>query len=83
MVAGGSEWGGFVQGVLPLIDNFYGIVSLERYKAELFNDPVNSTCLGVTYRPTPPFSVKLERRESSGEERLAPDGWLFSVAWLF
>jgi hypothetical protein len=81
--AGKSEWGGYVQAVLPLVDNFYGIVTHERYKAELFDAPVNSTSLGITYRPTPPFSIKLERRESRGEERLAPDGWLFSVAMMF
>jgi hypothetical protein len=81
--AGKSEWGGFVQAVLPLMNNFYGIVSHERYKAEMFNDPVNSTSLGITYRPSSPLSVKLERRESRGEERLAPDGWLLSVALLF
>lgn len=78
-----SEWGGFVQAVVPLGHAFYGIVLHERYKAELFERPVDSTSLGITYRPTPPFSIKLERRESRGEERLAPDGWLFSVAVLF
>jgi hypothetical protein len=80
---GGREWGGFAQAVMPLAGHLYGIVSYERYKAELFGEPVESTVLGLTYRPTPPFSVKLERRESRGEERLAPDGWLFSVALLF
>jgi hypothetical protein len=81
--SGKSEWGGFVQAVVPLVHAFYGIILHERYKAELFDRPVDSTSLGITYRPTPPFSIKLERRESRGEERLAPDGWLFSVAVLF
>ena len=82
--AGGrSEWGGYVQAVLPLIDDFYGVLTQERYKSDLFLNPVNSTSLGITYRPTPPFSIKLERRNSSGEQRLAPDGWLFSVAMMF
>jgi hypothetical protein len=78
-----NEWGGFVQVVVPLANNFYGIAMQEHYKAARFNEPVNSTSLGLTYRPTPPFSIKLERRESTGEQRLAPDGWLFSVALLF
>lgn len=81
--AGKNEWGGFVQVVAPLANDFYAIAAYERYKTEMFNTPVNSTSLGITYRPTPPFSIKLERRESRGEERLAPDGWLFSVALLF
>ncbi len=81
--AGKSEWGGFLQLVVPLANDFYGIIVHERYKAEMFNEPVNSTSLGITYRPRPPFSIKLERRESYGEARLAPDGWLFSIALLF
>ena len=77
-----SEWGGFLQLALPVGAGFYAIAEHERYRAALFPKPVNSTSLGVTWRPAPPFSIKLERRESWGEEQLAPDGWLFSIAIL-
>jgi hypothetical protein len=79
---GGEEWGAFMQLALPLGAGFYGIAEQEHYKAALFPHPVDSTSLGITWRPTPPFSIKLERRESRGEEQLAPDGWLFSIAIL-
>jgi hypothetical protein len=77
-----DEWGGFLQLVAPLGRGFYGIASHERYQAALFPRPLNSSSLGLTYRPRPPFSVKLEYRQSSGEARLAPSGWLFSLAVL-
>jgi hypothetical protein len=80
--SGKSEWGGFLQLAVPLGEGFYAIASGERYRAELFPRPVNSASLGLTYRPRPPLSIKLERRESWGEERLAPDGWLLSLAVL-
>jgi hypothetical protein len=80
---GGKEWGGFVQLVAPVVNNFYAVAYQERYKAELFSGVLNTTSLGVTYRPRPPLSIKLEHRDSWGQESLAPDGWLFSVAVLF
>ena len=78
----GDEWGAFLQLAVPLGGGFYGIAEQEHYKAALFPRPVDSTSVGVTWRPRPPFSIKLERRESRGEERLAPDGWLCSIAIL-
>lgn len=78
-----NEWGGFVQLAVPLIGHLYGVLNQERFKAAQFSQPVNSTSFGLTYRPVPPFSVKLERRESRGAEQLAPDGWLLSVGMLF
>lgn len=78
-----TEWGGYMQVVVPLVHHFYGVIAHERYKAELFNRPVNSNILDITYRPIPPFSIKLEHRQSSGEEVLAPSGWFLSMALLF
>lgn len=78
-----AEWGGFLQLAVPLRHGFYGVATHERYKAEAFPDAVTWDSLGVTYRPTPPVSLKLERRETRGEEPLAPDGWQFSIGVLF
>lgn len=80
---GGKEWGAYLQLVAPVGHDFYAVAYQERYKAELFPEVLNSTSLGITYRPTPPLSVKLEYRDSWGQESLAPDGWLISVAVLF
>jgi hypothetical protein len=79
---GRSEWGAFLQLAAPVGGGFYAIAEHERYRAALFPSPVNSTSLGITYRPTPPFSIKLEHRQSWGQEQLAPSGWLFSIAVL-
>jgi hypothetical protein len=79
---GNTEWGGFLQLVVPVGKDFYAIAYHERYKAQLFSDVLNTTSLGITYRPKPPLSIKLEHRDSWGQERLAPDGWLFSIAIL-
>jgi hypothetical protein len=79
---GNTEWGGFAQLVVPMGKGFYAIAYHERYKAQLFSDVLNTTSVGITYRPEPPLSIKLERRDSWGQERLAPDGWLFSIAIL-
>jgi len=78
-----KEWGGYLQMVVPIVGDFYGVVSHERYKAEIFNRPVNSDVLDITYRPIPPFSIKIEHRHSSGEVLLAPSGWFVSMALLF
>ena len=81
-VGGAKEWGGFLQVVAPIGRDFYAIAYHERYKAQLFSDVLNTTSLGITYRPMPPLSFKLEHRDSWGQENLAPDGWLFSIAIL-
>lgn len=81
--SGSSEYGGFVQWVAPIRHGFYAVITHEHYKSELYGDAVDSTCLGLTYRPVPPIAIKLEHRESTGEERLAPSGWLFSAAIMF
>ena len=80
---GAKEWGAYLQVVAPIVHDFYAVAYQERYKAQLFSGVLNTTSLGITYRPTPPLSIKLEHRDSWGQERLAPDGWLFSVAVLF
>jgi hypothetical protein len=77
-----TEWGGFLQLAVPVGGGLYAIASGERYQAELFPSRVDSASLGLTYRPRPLLSIKLERRESWGEKRLAPSGWLLSLAVL-
>ena len=81
--SGEKEWGGFIQLVAPIANNVYAIARHERYKAELFSGVLNSTSYGITYRPKPPLSFKVEYRDSWGQVSLAPSGWLFSVATLF
>lgn len=85
----GVEWGGFVQYVQPLPWTppwggvLYGVWSQERYRAEAVAGAVNIGSLGLTYRPRPPISWKLEYREAGGAAQLAPDGWLGALSILF
>jgi hypothetical protein len=79
----GDEWGGFVQLVLPIAHGFFGVLTGERFKAAGYSQATNIGRLGITYRPRPPLSLKIELQRSQGEERIAPDGWQMSVAVLF
>lgn len=73
----------YLQAVVPLPHHFYAIGRHERYRADVLDaDPVLNT-LGLTYRPRPPLSIKLEYRAGTGNEQVAPDGWLASLAILF
>ncbi|MDD4882646.1 MAG: hypothetical protein PHX10_13790 [Gallionellaceae bacterium] len=80
--AGRSDRGGYVQLVAPVADRLYAIVSHERYRSALLPDTQEWTGIGLTYRPSPPLSFKLEYRDGRGDARLVPDGVLFSLAVL-
>ena len=78
-----SEHGGFVQAVLPLTDHLYFIGRQERYKAAALATTATIDSAGLTFRPHPAIAVKLEYRDGSNNELLAPTGWLASLAVLF
>lgn len=83
---GGSETderGGFVQAVLPVTQHLYFIGRHERYKTVILADAANVTSLGLTYRPHVAVAFKLEFRSGSGNDLIAPDGWLGSLSVLF
>lgn len=78
-----DEHGGFVQAVLPLPYKLNVIGRYERYAAAI--EPATTTVhvAGLTYRPHPALSFKLEYRDGLHNERIAPSGWLASIAVLF
>jgi hypothetical protein len=78
-----NEHGGFVQAVLPLTDHLYFIGREERYKAAVLATTATIDSAGLTFRPHPAIAVKLEYRDGSNNELLAPTGWLASLAVLF
>jgi len=78
-----NEHGGFVQAVLPLTDHLYFIGRQERYKAAVLTTTATIDSAGLTFRPHPAIAVKLEYRDGSNNELLAPTGWLASLAVLF
>ncbi len=78
-----DERGGFLQAVVPIPHHLYLIGRREQYRAAVLSDDVTINTFGLTYRPQPPLSLKLEYRSGSGNEQVAPDGWLGSLAILF
>jgi len=78
-----DERGGFLQAVIPLPAHFYLVGRYERYSATVLSTRPTIDTFGITYRPRPPLSVKLEYRSGSHNDRVAPDGWLASLAILF
>lgn len=78
-----NEQGGFLQAVVPLPGHFNAIGRYERYAAAIETSTTTVQVLGLTYRPRPALSFKLEYRDGKYNERIAPSGWLSSVAVLF
>ncbi len=79
-----DERGGFVQAVVPLPAHFYLVGRHERYSATILGStPTTLNTFGLTYRPRPPLSLKLEYRCGSNNDLVAPNGWLGSIAVLF
>lgn len=79
----GHEHGWFVQAVLPLPARFYFIARHERYHAAALPPTATLDNLGLTWRPRPAISVKLEHRAGRHNQLMAPSGWLGSLAVLF
>ena len=78
-----DERGGFVQLAVPLPHQWWLIGRYERYQADVLDADPRLNTLGLTYRPIPPVSFKLEYRTGSDNDAVAPDGWLASMAVLF
>ena len=79
---GRDERGGYLQLAAPITDGLHTVLTHERYRLTLFPRALEWTGIGLAWRPLPPLSLKLEYRESRGEERLMPDGWLLTLGSL-
>ena len=80
--SGLSDWGGYVQLAAPIADGMHLVATHERYRSALVGDKVEWTGIGLTYRPTSPWSFKIEYRNSHGDAGLMPDGMQFSISVL-
>jgi hypothetical protein len=78
-----SEWGAFLQGIVPLHAGWSLVLRQERYVEQAFDRPIDLSNVGLAWRPIPPLVFKLERRWGTGNELFAPDGGFASVAVLF
>lgn len=78
-----DERGGFVQVVVPVPLRLYLVGRYEHYDTDALQAHPTLRVLGVTWRPEPPLSVKLEYRGGSNNSTVAPSGWFASLAVLF
>lgn len=78
-----DERGGFLQAVVPLPRHLYLVGRHERYHAAVLSAAPTINTVGLTYRPRPPISLKLEYRHGTNNAQAAPDGVLGSLAILF
>ncbi len=77
------EHGGFLEAEVPLPGRLYVVGRYERYRTSLATQTTTLRTLGINYRPIQGIVLKVEHREGSHNARLAPSGWLASIAVLF
>lgn len=78
-----DERGGFLQAAIPVGGQLFLIGRYERYHSALEPATAEIETLGLTYRPYRAVSLKLEYRGGDHNQRIAPEGWLGSLAILF
>lgn len=78
-----DERGAFVQGVAPVSDRLYAVARYEFYDKAGATPPVNLWLVGLTMKVSPALLLKMECREGSDEQVVAPDGFLASISFLF
>lgn len=78
-----DERGGFVQAEVPLWRRLYLIGRYERYRSSTPAQTSTIRTTAINFRPIEGVVLKLEYRDGSHNELLAPTGWLASVAVLF
>lgn len=78
-----AERGGFLEVEVPLRPRLYAVGRYERYRSSAPAQISTLRTVGLNYRPVPGIVLKLERRDGNSSPRLAPAGWLASVAVLF
>ena len=78
-----DEKGMFVQGVAPLTGRLYAVARFEIFDPAGPDRPVRIGLAGLALKFTPAFVFKLEYRQASRRQSLAPDGLMTSVSILF
>ncbi len=79
----GSDWGGYVQMVVPLIEDFNLITRYEHFEYANKLAPTNTMLGGIVYRPVPRLSFKLEWQQTEGSVYHNQTGLYSSIAVLF
>jgi hypothetical protein len=81
--SGLDEKGLFVQGVAPLTERLYAVGRYEYFDPAGPTPAIKLWLLGLAAKPTPAFVLKMEVREGSSRQTVAPDGVLASISLLF
>ena len=79
---GRAERGGFVQAALPLVGPLFAVLRTEAY-TPVVRGALSIHTLGLTARPKPHLTLKLERQITSRPSTRAADGWFASVSAMF
>jgi hypothetical protein len=80
--SGRDDWGGFVQAVVPLVAQIYGVGRLEYYSSGVLARDARRGTVGLVWRPQPALSFKLEYHDGS-DRSLLPDGVELSCGVMF
>lgn len=79
----GSDWGGYVQMAVPLVEHFNLITRYEHFEYANKSAATDTTLSGIVYRPVPRLSLKLEWQQTEGSAYHNPTGLYSSIAVLF
>lgn len=78
-----EEWGGYIQGVWHLNERWHVILRPEYFSSRV-NESQSNMLYGITYRPQPAISLKLEYIDTNGERSFGVSQGVFaSMAVLF
>jgi hypothetical protein len=78
-----SEYGGFLQAVVPLPNRLFLVGRYEHYRNSMPNETDNIRTIAINYRPLSGIVVKMERDDGTHKSSVIPSGWFASFAVLF
>jgi len=78
-----SEYGGFLQAVVPLPNKLFLVGRFEHYRNAMPNETDNIRTIAINYRPVPGIVVKMEHDDGTHKFSVTPSGWFASFAVLF
>lgn len=77
-----AERGGFVQAAVPVLGPLFLVLRTEAY-TPVVRGALRIHTVGLTARPTPHLTLKVERQITSRPSTRAADGWFASVSAIF
>jgi len=78
-----NDWGGYLQTVIPIPFNLNILSRYEYFQFAESSVDQHSLLAGITYRPQPDYSFKVEWQQSWGNTSHNPTGLFASIAVMF